>query len=297
MFSLQKPSIKNFPIKFQIELEKLNSATDQINRYEIELDDLKKQYQDSLEESKDKVKNASHKITSAIEIAHPYYQARLYCSQLAKEVQLALINYDRAKTHLSAAKEMVYLAELGLGEKAVLDTAYQEMLSHATTRVNQCTNECTEVKNNLKILELKLEVSNNRVLKLQNQLKSAIKVSRFFICHNFMIFPFVISSVVSFSFLIFNFIRIFQIDFQILTSERFSFRPYYETRANYNGLLKAHKKKIAELEEKVVGVKATYNEALRNLEEISESIHKSREEQLIKEKERAGKHFLIIKFQ
>lgn len=141
---------------------------------------MKKGYQALLEEGRERIKQASHKITSAIEIAQPYYQARLYCQQLSKDVQLITANYDKAKTHLSAAKEMVFLAEQGLGEKSTLDMACQEMLSHATTRVNQCTNECTEVKNNLKISELKLEVANNRVLKLQNQLKSAIKVSRFF---------------------------------------------------------------------------------------------------------------------
>jgi hypothetical protein len=157
----------------------LNAATDSINRYEIELDELKKGYQGLLVEAKDRIKHSSHKISSAIEIAQPYYQARLYCQQLSKEVQLISYNYDKAKTHLSAAKEMVYLAEQGLGEKSTLDMACQEMLSHATTRVNQCTNECTEVKNNLKISELKLEVAQNRVLKLQNQLKSAIKASRF----------------------------------------------------------------------------------------------------------------------
>lgn len=31
---------------------------------------------------------------------------------------------------------MVYLAEQGLGEKATLDTACQEMLSHATSKAN-----------------------------------------------------------------------------------------------------------------------------------------------------------------
>lgn len=55
-------------------------------------------------------------------------------------------------------------------------------------------------------------------------------------------------------------------------------RPYYETRANYNGILKDQKKRIVELELKVSSAKASYNDALKNLEQISEEIHKMREE-------------------
>lgn len=73
---------------------------------------------------------------------------------------------------------MVYLAEQGLGEKPTLDIACQELLSHAISRVNECQLDCTESKNFLKMCELKQEVANNRVAKLQNQLKGAIRASR-----------------------------------------------------------------------------------------------------------------------
>lgn len=56
-------------------------------------------------------------------------------------------------------------------------------------------------------------------------------------------------------------------------------RPFYEARANYNGLLKAQKQKINELESRVTEAKMTYNEALKNLEQISEDIHRQRQEQ------------------
>lgn len=45
-------------------------------------------------------------------------------------------------------------------------------------------------------------------------------------------------------------------------------------------ILKCHKSKMVELEAEIGNNKTTYNEALRNLEEISESIHKAREEHL-----------------
>lgn len=59
-------------------------------------------------------------------------------------------------------------------------------------------------------------------------------------------------------------------------------RPYYELRANYNGLLKAQKKRIEELERNVAEAKAMYNEALKNLEKISEEIHRMREERRLR---------------
>lgn len=54
------------------------------------------------------------------------------------------------------------------------------------------------------------------------------------------------------------------------------FRPYYEKLSNYNCKVKAHKMKIAELESQVLDAKATYNDALQNLERISDEIHQER---------------------
>uniref|UniRef100_A0A1B0CQ22 Uncharacterized protein n=1 Tax=Lutzomyia longipalpis TaxID=7200 RepID=A0A1B0CQ22_LUTLO len=164
--------------RVQVELEKLNSATDDINKFEVELDEAKSEFRRLLTESVEKIKQSAHKLGNSIETAKPYYEARLYASQLAKETQLASANYEKARSVHAAAKEMVYLAEQGLGEKSTLDTACQEMLSHAASRVNQSQLECTDTRNVLKICELKQEVANNRVAKLQAQLKSAIRSSR-----------------------------------------------------------------------------------------------------------------------
>ncbi|XP_049289230.1 uncharacterized protein LOC125767027 isoform X3 [Anopheles funestus] len=217
-------------IKLQIELEKLNEATDNINKYEVDLDEAKNEFRELLRESAEKIKAVAKKVGNSIDAAKPYYEARLYASQLAKETQQCALNFDKAKSVHAAAKEMVYLAEQGLGEKSTLDTACQEMLTHATTRVNESQNECTEMRNVLKISELKLEVANNRVCKLHSQLKGAIRASR----------------------------------------------PYYELRANYNALLLEQKQKVVELETKVAESKLRYNEALSNLERISEEIHRQR---------------------
>ncbi len=138
----------------------------------------KKEFKELLKESIEKIKYSAKKLGNSISTAKPYYEARLYATQLSKETQSAAANYDKAKSILAASKEMVYLAEQGLCEKTVLDTACQEMLTHATTKVNDSQIQCIEKKNVYKICELKQEVANNRVAKLQAQLKSAIKASR-----------------------------------------------------------------------------------------------------------------------
>uniref|UniRef100_A0AAG5D9D8 SH3 domain-binding protein 5 n=1 Tax=Anopheles atroparvus TaxID=41427 RepID=A0AAG5D9D8_ANOAO len=173
-------SDSNVPVdpRVQIELEKLNEATDNINKHEVDLDEAKNEFRELLKESAEKIKAVAKKVGNSIDAAKPYYEARLYASQLAKETQQCALNFDKAKSVHAAAKEMVYLAEQGLGEKSTLDTACQEMLTHATTRVNESQNECTEMRNILKISELKLEVANNRVCKLHSQLKGAIRASR-----------------------------------------------------------------------------------------------------------------------
>lgn len=246
----------NTPVdpRVQVELEKLNSATDNINKYEVELEEAKCEFKKLLAESVERIKQSAHKLHNSIQTAKPYYEARLYATQLSKETQQAASNYEKAKSVHAAAKEMVYLAEQGLGEKSTLDTACQEMLSHAAGRVNQSQVECTETRNILKMCELKQEVANNRVAKLQSQLKAAIKASSYNIRRKLLLIN----------------LLAYQHDLIIL--------PYYETRANYNGLLKTQKERINSLESRVAEAKMSYNDALKNLEQISEEIHKMRQE-------------------
>ncbi|KAL1399886.1 hypothetical protein pipiens_007873 [Culex pipiens pipiens] len=252
MSSLEHDSNAPVDPRVQIELEKLNEATDNINKYELDLEEAKTDFRELLKESIEKIKAVAKKLGNSIDSAKPYYEARLYASQLTKETQQSALNYDKAKSVHAAAKEMVYLAEQGLGEKSTLDTACQEMLTHATTRVNESQNECTEMRNVLRISELKLEVANNRVAKLHSQLRGAIRASSLEIRRNLLIMSF------------------------LAYQNQLLFAPYYELRANYNAVLLEQKQKVLDLESKVAEAKMSYNEALTNLEKISEEIHQQR---------------------
>lgn len=54
------------------------------------------------------------------------------------------------------------------------------------------------------------------------------------------------------------------------------FRPYYELKAHFNHLLESQKSKVQNLEAQVTNAKLTYADALRNLEQISDEIHQTR---------------------
>ncbi|CAL1277362.1 unnamed protein product [Larinioides sclopetarius] len=53
-------------------------------------------------------------------------------------------------------------------------------------------------------------------------------------------------------------------------------RPYFEMKAQFNQLLEEQRKKVHQLEEKILKMKMSYADALHNLEEISDEIHQKR---------------------
>lgn len=83
-------------------MEKLNTATDNINKYEVELDvsgidwhkhlgapffflflqEAKSDFKQLLVESVEKIKQSAHKLSNSIQSAKPYYEARLYAAQV-----------------------------------------------------------------------------------------------------------------------------------------------------------------------------------------------------------------------
>ncbi len=72
-----------------------------------------------------------------------YYEARMAARKALQEAQHAAARFEKASSAHEAAKEMVTLAEEGFAEKGSggggtqFDTAWQEMLNHATNRVRE----------------------------------------------------------------------------------------------------------------------------------------------------------------
>ncbi|XP_039298643.1 SH3 domain-binding protein 5 isoform X2 [Nilaparvata lugens] len=165
--------------RVQVELERLNAATDDINRLEVDLDEARAGFRSLLCESTARLDTVGRKLGSCVEKARPYYEARIKAKQALVETQLAAVKYERANSAHAAAKEMVYLAEEGLcTEGRTFDHAWQEMLNHATMRVNESERERTLSEAEHRRTSLTYQHAEIRVQHLQKDLKKSIIKSR-----------------------------------------------------------------------------------------------------------------------
>ncbi|XP_072948112.1 uncharacterized protein [Epargyreus clarus] len=222
--------------RVQIELERLNTATDEINRLEVELDEARLAFRRLLAEGHLRIQQLTKKLGTSVHKARPYYEARFRANITSQELQTATLAYDKANSAHAAAREMVYLAEQGLARLAdgsgglTLDPAWQEMLNHATHRVNQAEADRASAAVTQRTKAAAHRAAAALVQQLQNGLKRHIAKSR----------------------------------------------PYFEEKARINAALEAQKARIQTLEEQVTEAKQKYSSALRNLERISDEIHKHR---------------------
>ncbi|CAL1277360.1 unnamed protein product [Larinioides sclopetarius] len=217
--------------RVQVELERLNTATGAINKLEIELDEARANFRLLLSESSVRVNQLANKLGTCVEKARPYYEARMHAKQLQTQTQKAALRYERASSAHSAAKEMVYLAEEGLKKEGrCFDPAWQEMLNHATLRVNEAESERVLSQHEHQKTSLAYNEAEKIVQHLHQELRKSIVKSR----------------------------------------------PYFEMKAQFNQLLEEQRKKVHQLEEKILKMKMSYADALHNLEEISDEIHQKR---------------------
>ncbi|XP_019874495.1 SH3 domain-binding protein 5 homolog isoform X2 [Aethina tumida] len=133
--------------RIQIELEKLNTTTDEINKLEIECDEANTTFRILLNESTRRLKLLSKKLGSCIEKARPYYELLELYKKAQAECQEAAVLYQRAHGVHAAAKETVALAEqrfLTNQHEWQFDNAWQEMLNHATMKVMEAETQKAE---------------------------------------------------------------------------------------------------------------------------------------------------------
>ncbi|XP_066246494.1 SH3 domain-binding protein 5 homolog [Euwallacea similis] len=160
--------------RIQIELEKLNTTTDEINKLELEYDEANTTFRMLLNESTRRLKLLTKKLGSCIEKARPYYDLLEIAKKQQKECQEAALQYQKASGIHVAAKETVALAEqrfLTNQHEWQFDNAWQEMLNHATMKVMEADSQKAErgrehqvkasifkeTEENLKQLEEKLQ--------------------------------------------------------------------------------------------------------------------------------------------
>ncbi|XP_063054006.1 SH3 domain-binding protein 5b [Engraulis encrasicolus] len=166
--------------RIQGELEKLNQSTDDINRCETELEDARQKFRSVLVEATVKLEELVKKIGKAVEDSKPYWEARRVARQAQLEAQRSTQDFQRATEVLRAAKETIALAEQRLLEddKRQFDSAWQEMLNHATQRVMEA--EQTKTRSELvhKETAAKYNAAIGRMKQLEKKLKRTINKSK-----------------------------------------------------------------------------------------------------------------------
>uniref|UniRef100_A0A3Q2ZH00 SH3 domain-binding protein 5 n=1 Tax=Kryptolebias marmoratus TaxID=37003 RepID=A0A3Q2ZH00_KRYMA len=165
--------------RIQEELEHLNQASDEINKLELQLDDARSSYRRILTDSARKLNAQGSQLGACIEKARPYYEARRLAKEAQQETQKAALRYERAVSMHTAAREMVYVAEQGLlADKNTMDSTWQEMLNHATARVNEAEEErlCSE-REHQRVTQL-CQDAEARVQTLQKALRKVILKSK-----------------------------------------------------------------------------------------------------------------------
>ncbi|KAI1901872.1 hypothetical protein AGOR_G00038910 [Albula goreensis] len=166
--------------RIQGELEKLNQSTDDINRWETELEDARQRFRSVLMDATVKLDEVVKKIGKPVEDSKPYWEARRVARQAQLEAQRATQDFQRAIEVLRAAKETISLAEQRLLEEdsRQFDSAWQEMLNHATQRVMEA--EQTKARSELVHRETaaKYNAAIGHMKQLEKKLKRTINKSR-----------------------------------------------------------------------------------------------------------------------
>uniref|UniRef100_A0A4W6D5U8 SH3 domain-binding protein 5 n=1 Tax=Lates calcarifer TaxID=8187 RepID=A0A4W6D5U8_LATCA len=165
--------------RIQEELEHLNQASDEINKLELQLDDARSSYRRILTDSARKLNAQGSQLGACIEKARPYYEARRLAKEAQQETQKAALRYERAVSMHTAAREMVYVAEQGLlADRNTMDPTWQEMLNHATAKVNEAEEERLHSEREHQRVTQLCQDAEARVQTLQKALKKVILKSK-----------------------------------------------------------------------------------------------------------------------
>lgn len=166
--------------RIQGELEKLNQSTDDINRWESELEDCRQRFRAVLVEATVKLDEQVKRIGRAVDDSKPYWEARKVARQAQVEAQKATQEFQRAVEILRAAKETIALAEERLLEEdsRQFDSAWQEMLNHATQRVMEAEQARTRSEAEHRKTAANYNSSISHMRQLEKKLKRSINKSR-----------------------------------------------------------------------------------------------------------------------
>ncbi|UJR26801.1 hypothetical protein I4U23_008114 [Adineta vaga] len=121
--------------RIQIELERANVATSDINNLETQLEDAQKLFQISFTHCKQHLANLSKTLGRCVERARPYYDICKQAKEAQIETQKAAQEYQNSVELYCTAKENLTLAESKLSQSDPITR--QEYVDHTTRQVTQ----------------------------------------------------------------------------------------------------------------------------------------------------------------
>ncbi|KAK6009023.1 SH3 domain-binding protein 5 [Ostertagia ostertagi] len=160
------------------ELEKLNIATDVINKLEVQLDGARACFREIQACWSEKLKDLSKKYSSAIAKARPYYEAKIQERKLRDESQRAAIRFERATSLLAVAKQQVALTQDSLNRETTVQPECLEVLNHHIQRVNEAEKERVISGNEHRAISERLMTLADQIRKMEKDQRSSIKKSR-----------------------------------------------------------------------------------------------------------------------
>ncbi|KRZ53062.1 SH3 domain-binding protein 5-like, partial [Trichinella nativa] len=162
------------------ELEKLNIATDVINKLELQLDEAQTMFRDAQSSWTQKLSQMAKKLGTCIEKSRPYYEARIKVLEAQQEAQRAALRFERANRMHSIAKQQVTLTQESLNRQGTehVDPACLEVLNHHNKRVNEAEWERLQSEKEHEEVSRLVESATKQVSALESQLKRSIQKSK-----------------------------------------------------------------------------------------------------------------------
>uniref|UniRef100_A0A5S6QU26 SH3 domain-binding protein 5-like n=1 Tax=Trichuris muris TaxID=70415 RepID=A0A5S6QU26_TRIMR len=162
------------------ELEKLNIATDVINKLELQLDEAQAIFRDVQSSWTQRLAQMSKRLGSCIDKSRPYYEARIKVLEAQQEAHKAALRFERANRMHAVAKQQVSLTQESLNRQGTenVDPACLEVLNHHIHRVNEAEVDRLQSENEHKRISQQVEEATKNVSALQCALKRSIQKSK-----------------------------------------------------------------------------------------------------------------------
>ncbi|PAV80726.1 hypothetical protein WR25_03320 [Diploscapter pachys] len=160
------------------ELEKLNIATEVINKLEVQLDSARINFREIQGTWSERLKELSKKYNSAIQKARPYYEAKAQERKLRDESQRAAERFERATSLLGVAKQQVNLTQDSLSRQTAVPPECYEVLNHHTRRVSEAEQERKAAEEEHRTITEKMHELSETIKKMEKDNRASIKKSR-----------------------------------------------------------------------------------------------------------------------